>query len=150
MTCKDRAVSRELRVGGEGPGRSIARAKEVRMSTRRFAHHSLDAFHVAQQALRLGYTLTKTWPRGNALLADQLRRALLGAYLQLTEAASRSGADRSNRFRWSRAEANEAAGAAEAAVVIGLSSESDIEPLLALLDRLVAMLTRLGGFGTKR
>jgi four helix bundle protein len=116
----------------------------------RFAHHSLDAFHVALEALRLGHELVAAWPRGHGVLADQLRRALLGAYLQLTEAAARSGADRTHRFRIARAEANEAAGAAEAAAVLGLSSAADVERLLGLLGRLCAMLTRLGGFGTKR
>jgi four helix bundle protein len=115
----------------------------------RFAHHSLHAFHVALEALRLGHELVAAWPRGHGVLADQLRRALLGAYLQLTEAAARSGADRKNRFRIARAEANEAAGAVEAAGVLALSSAADIERLLTLLDRLCAMLTRLGGFGEK-
>ena len=116
----------------------------------RFAHHSLDCFHVAREALALGHTLVAQWPRGHATLADQLRRALLGAYLQLTEAAARTGADRAQRFRCSRAEANEAAAAIEAAVVLGLSPPAQGEQLLGLLSRLVAMLTRLGGFGTKR
>jgi hypothetical protein len=72
------------------------------MQSPRFAHHSLDAFLVARDALRLGHALTRQYPRGNAELADQLRRALLGAYLQLTEAAARDGADRRHRFRCAR------------------------------------------------
>ena len=116
----------------------------------RFAHHSLDCFHVAREALVLGHALVAKWPRGYGTLADQLRRALLGAYLQLSEGAARSGADRAQRFRCSRAEANEAAAAIEAAVALGLSSPVDGEHVLGLLSRLVAMLTRLGGFGTKR
>ena len=116
----------------------------------RFAHHSLDCFHVAREALVLGHSLVGQWPRGYATLADQLRRALLGAYLQLSEAAARSEADRAQRFRCSRAEANEAAAAVEAAVALGLTSAADGEQLLGLLARLVAMLTRLGGFGVKR
>ena len=117
------------------------------MQATRFAHHRLDAFHVAKDALRLGHEISARFPRGYATLSDQLRRALLGAYLQLTEAASRSGADRTNRFRCARAEANEAAGAVEAAQVLGLVEPAKAEELLALLDRLAAMLTRLGGFG---
>ena len=113
----------------------------------RFAHHSLDCFHVAREALALGHALVGQWPRGYASLGDQLRRALLGAYLQLSEAASRTGADRTQRFRVARAEAAEAAAAIEAAVILGLSSPAQGEQLLGLLDRLVAMLTRLGGFG---
>ena len=37
-----------------------------------------------------------------------------------------------------------------AALAHGLSSPVDGEHVLGLLSRLVAMLTRLGGFGTKR
>jgi four helix bundle protein len=115
----------------------------------RFAHDSLDCFHVAKQALALGHSLVGQWPRGHAGLGDQLRRALLGCYLQLSEAAARSGADRAQRFRCARAEANEAAAAVEAAVILGLSSAQQGEQLLGLLARVVAMLTRLGGFGRR-
>jgi four helix bundle protein len=115
----------------------------------RFAHHSLDCFVVAREALTLGHALVAQWPRGYGVLGDQLRRALLGSYLQLSEAAARAGADRTSRFRCARAEANEAAAAVEAAVILGLSSAAQGEQLLGLLDRLCAMLTRLGGFGRK-
>ena len=115
----------------------------------RFAHDSLDCFRVAREALALGHAMTARWPRGNAVLGDQLRRALLGAYLQLSEAAARSGADRTTRFRIARAEANEAAAAIEAAVILGLSKAEEGEQVLALLARVVAMLTRLGGFGRR-
>jgi hypothetical protein len=50
-------------------------------------------------------------PRGYGPLADQMRRALLGAYLNLTEAAARDGNDRRQRFRCTRGECNEAAAA---------------------------------------
>jgi four helix bundle protein len=86
-------------------------------------------------------------PRGYGPLADQLRRALLGAYLNLTEAAARDGNDRRQRFRCARAECNEAAAALEAAVALGLASDDQANRVLADLDRLAAMLTRLGGFG---
>jgi four helix bundle protein len=76
-----------------------------------------------------------------------MRRALLGAYLQLTEAAARDGNDRRQRFRCARAECNEAAAAVEAAHALGLVPENDAAAVLADLDRLAAMLTKLGGFG---
>jgi four helix bundle protein len=117
------------------------------MQNTRFAHHRLDAFHVSRDALVLGDALVKKLPRGYAPLGDQLRRALLGAYLQLTEAAARDGNDRRQRFRCARAEANEAAAAAEAAVALGLVAHEEAGAVLVLLDRLSAMLTRLGGFG---
>jgi len=114
--------------------------------TTRFAHHRLDAFHVAKSALVAGDAIVRKLPHGYGPLADQLRRALLGAYLNLTEAAARDGNDRRQRFRCSRAECNEAAAALEAAVALALVPDADAAAVLANLDRLAAMLTRLGGF----
>ena len=110
-----------------------------------FDHHRLDAFHVAREALRLGDSIARRLPRGYATLADQLRRALLAAYLGVAEASSRQGHDRMARFRCARGEASEAAAALEAVVVLHLAPEEEIRTVLALCDRLCAMLTRLSG-----
>lgn len=85
-------------------------------------------------------------PRGYAALADQLRRALLAAYLGVAEASSRQGHDRLARFRCARGEASEAAAALEAVAMLGLAPEDDTRAVTALCDRLCAMLTRLAGF----
>ena len=118
------------------------------MPTTRFNHHKLDAFHVAKQALVAGDALVRGFPRGYGPLADQMRRALLGSYLNLTEAAAREGHDRRQRFRCARAECNEAAAAIEGAVALGLVAPEKADAVLTDLDRLAAMLTRLGGFST--
>ena len=47
------------------------------------------------------------------------------------------------RFRCARGEACEAAAALEGVLVLNLAPEAEILTLLALLDRLCAMLTRL-------
>jgi four helix bundle protein len=114
-----------------------------------FDHHRLDAFHVAREALRLGDAIARRLPRGYATLADQLRRALLAAYLGVAEASSRQGHDRMARFRCARGEASEAAAALEAVVVLRLAPEEEIRAVLALCDRLCAMLTRLSGAPTR-
>ena len=110
-----RVVTPPARMGAR---RSSAgpRARRLPVRTTRFAHHRLDAFHVAKSALVAGDAIARKLPRGYGTLADQLRRALLGAYLNLTEAAARDGNDRRQRFRCARAECNEAAAALEAAV----------------------------------
>jgi four helix bundle protein len=113
----------------------------------RFDHHRLDAFSVARDALRLGEKISKRLPKGYATLSDQLRRALLSAYLGIAEASSRTGSDRVARFRCARGEASEAAAALEAVQVLELAPNDEIEPVLRLLDRLCAMLTRLAGLG---
>ena len=111
-----------------------------------FSHHRLDAFHVALKALVLCDAIAKEMPRGYGPLADQLRRASQGAYLQLSEAAAREGADAKNRFRVARGEANEAGAAVEAVLALKLVGECECTEALGLLVRLSAMLTRLGGF----
>jgi four helix bundle protein len=112
-----------------------------------FDYQGLDAFKVAREALRLGDALARRLPRGYATLQDQLRRALLSAYLGIAEASSRQGADRLCRFRWARGEACEAAAVLEGVLVLNLAPEGEILALLALLDRLCAMLARLGRMG---
>ena len=108
-----------------------------------FTHHRLDAYAVALEALVSGDALVRSFPRGYGPLADQLRRALQGAFLQTSEAAARRGADRLARFRSARGEACEAAACIEATVRLGLVADSHADPVLELLWRLSAMLTRL-------
>jgi four helix bundle protein len=113
----------------------------------RFAHESLDAYRVAREALTHGEAIARELPRGYATLADQLRRALLSAFLGVAEAASRSGADRLSRFRCARGEASEAAAALDAVQMLGLAPAERVQPVIALLGRLYAMLTRLAKAG---
>ena len=89
----------------------------------RFPHHRLDAFGVAREAMVRGTAMANRLPRGYGPLADQLRRALLSAYLQIAEAAARYGADRIARFRVARGEVCEAAAGVEVVSVLGLDTE---------------------------
>jgi len=109
----------------------------------RFDYQRLDAYVVAREALLRGEAVARKLPRGYAKLADQLRRALLSDYLGIAEAASRAGADRAARFRCARGEASEAAAALEAVLLLRLAPAAEVEPLITLLARLCAMLTRL-------
>jgi len=108
-----------------------------------FDHHRLDAFSVARESFQRGDAIARRLPRGYSALAEQLRRALLSAYLGIAEASSRSGADRLARFRCARGEASEAAAALEAVQFLHLAPDRDIQAVMILLDRLCAMLTRL-------
>ena len=105
-------------------------------ATGRFDYHRLDAFAVAKEALRQGDRIGKRLPRGYGKLADQLRRSLLSAYLNVAEAASRDGADRAGRFRTARGEASEAAAALEAVHLLRLARASEVDPIISLLSRL--------------
>ena len=108
-----------------------------------FEHERLDAFVVARRALCDGERVARRLPRGHGTLVDQLRRALLSAYLGVAEAASRTGADRIARFRCARGEAAEAAAALDAVVALGLAPPAQVQEVVQLLGRLCAMLTRL-------
>ena len=116
-------------------------------SAPRFTHERLDAHRVAREALAQGEAIARELPRGYAALADQLRRSLLAAFLGMAEAASRSGADRLSRFRCARGEASEAAAALDAVEMLGLSPATRVQPVVALLARLYAMLTKLAKAG---
>jgi four helix bundle protein len=108
-----------------------------------FAHERLDAFQVARQALARGERIARGLPRGYGSLKDQLRRALLSAYLGVAEAANRTGKDRLARFRCARAEAAEAAAALDAALLLELAPKAEVREMICLLARLAAMLTKL-------
>jgi four helix bundle protein len=112
-----------------------------------FGHDRLDAYVVAREALVLGERIARDLPRGHATLADQLRRALMSALLGIAEAASRSGADRLARFRCARGEASEAAAALDAIQLLGLAPAERVQPVVKLLGRLYAMLTKLAKAG---
>jgi four helix bundle protein len=119
------------------------------MSVHRFAHHRLDCFHVAKQALVLGHEIVRSLPRGYSVFGDQLQRALQGTYHQLCEGVAREGADRKQRLRIARAECCEAAGAVEGIEALKLVDGAKAQELLALLDRVAAMLTGLAGLRRK-
>jgi len=110
-------------------------------------HTGLDAYQVAREALAQGERIARALPRGYGTLSDQLRRALLSTFLGVAEAAARSGADRLARFRCARGEASEAAAALDAVVLLGLAPAAQVEPVVVLLSRLHAMLTRLARAG---
>jgi four helix bundle protein len=118
------------------------------MHNARFAHSRLSAYDVVLEALVRGDAVARALPRGYAKLSDQMRRALLGAFLQFVEGASREGADRKARLRCARAEAGEAAASLEAARALALVPAGEPEQIVALLDRFAAMVTGLGQLAT--
>src|SRR6185436_4138909 len=146
------ALSRPPRGWGQSPA-PVGGRRRSPMATHtsdprpRFAHDQLDAYSVARQALAQGEAIARDLPRGYATLADQLRRALLSAFLGVAEAASRSGADRLARFRCARGETSEAAAALDAVQLLGLAPGERVAPVVELLSRLYAMLTSLAKAG---
>ena len=130
------------------PELDSAEPQEARPPPREYKHGSfdyerLDAASIARQALTQGEAIARGLPADRAHLAEQLRRALLDAYLGVAETASQTGPPRVARARTTRASASAAAAALDAIQLLGLIPADDLLPTIQLLGRLCAMLTRL-------
>ena len=109
-------------------------------SARPLPHQRLLAYQVA---LRFVAAVHAAAIR-DAHLRDQALRAATSACLNTAEGAARvSRADRSRSFVIARAEACEAAAAVEIAAAAGFTAATNLPPVLALADHLVALLTGL-------
>ena len=108
-----------------------------------FDHERLDVGRVMLEAAVRGIRIAEALPRGYGPLADQLKRALQGAWLQSTEAIARSGKDRQCRVRVARAEAEEAAAALLLIDRLGIGERAEVAATRKLLARGAAMLTRM-------
>ena len=103
-------------------------------------HHKLHAFGVAKEML----LAVRDANIRDAGLRDQAMRAAKSACLNCAEGAGRvTRADKARAFTIARGECVEAAAAVEIAAACGYASESDVERVARLADRLVGMLTRL-------
>jgi four helix bundle protein len=110
------------------------------MATYQLPHHKLIAYEVAKELL---VAVRGTHVR-DAGLRDQALRAAKSACLNCAEGAGRvSRADKARVFGIARAEASEAAAAVEIAVLSGDADGADLERVVSIANRLVAMLTGL-------
>src|SRR5271156_4645348 len=103
-------------------------------------HHKLQAYGVAIQLLEA----VRSARIRDCHLRDQAMRAAKSACLNAAEGAGRvSRADKARAFAIARAEAGEAAAAVEIATLSGDANESDLQRVVSIANRLIAMLTRL-------
>jgi len=77
-------------------------------------------------------------------LGEQIRRALSSVALNVAEGNSSEGGNRLSRFSTAAGSNSEARAALRVAVAWGYIGAEDVEPGEALLDRVAAMLHRLG------
>jgi four helix bundle protein len=92
----------------------------------------------------LAFTTTITFPHKTASLADQLRRAALSVPLNIAEGAGRTGeADKARHYAIARGSAMECAAIIDSVHVLGGLDEAEHDRGIELIERLVAMLTRL-------
>src|SRR5713226_7285929 len=103
-------------------------------------HHKLHAYGVARDML----VAVRDARIRDVGLRDQAMRAAKSVCLNCAEGAGRvTRADKARAFTVARGEAVEAAAAVEIAALAGDAKAGDVERVMQIADRLVAMLTRL-------
>ena len=104
----------------------------------------LDVYQRAIEFLALTADISTDVPRGNAALLDQLRRAALSIPLNIAEAAGRTGkADAARVYAIARGSAMECAAVMDALQLLKVVDSSRYQRGIELLERVVAMLTKL-------
>jgi four helix bundle protein len=104
----------------------------------------LDVYRRAVEFLALTAEVSAEVPRGNAALLDQLRRAASSIPLNIAEAAGRTGqADAARTYAIARGSAMECAAVLDALLVLKVVEPGPHQRGIELLERIVAMLTKL-------
>ncbi len=126
----------DVAVGGRVGGPCYA----IRM----LSFQKIDVYQRAIDLLALASQLSSDVPRGNAALLDQLRRAASSIPLNIAEAAGRTGrADAARAYAIARGSAMECAAALDALLVLKIIDAATHQRGCQLLERIVAMLTKL-------
>ncbi len=106
------------------------------------AHKKLDVYRCALEFLALAIRVEV--PRGYGALGDQLRRAALSIPLNIAEAVGKPGDDdRARFFAIARGSAMECSAIVDSCALLGAMSAHDATKAEELLERIVAMLTRM-------
>ena len=114
------------------------------MTQSRFAHQRLDAYHIALRLFVGVERVAAGFPRGNADLRDQVRRAAGATVRHIAEGANRAhAADKATRFLVAKGEVGECDACLEMASLLGLAAAPTLTALRADADRVAAMLTGL-------
>ncbi|HEY3815762.1 MAG TPA: four helix bundle protein [Polyangiaceae bacterium] len=104
----------------------------------------LDAYRCAVEFLAVSANLSARVPRGHGDLADQLRRAALSIPLNIAEGSGKGDRDAFRFYRIARGSALECVAVLDAMEALKLVEREEIADGLELLERVVAMLTKLG------
>ncbi|MBK7858452.1 MAG: four helix bundle protein [Archangiaceae bacterium] len=109
-----------------------------------FGFQRLDVYQRAVEFLALASEIAACVPRGNAVLLDQLRRAATSIPLNIAEGTGRTTpADTARSFAIARGSAMECAAALDALRVLKLVENERHRQGMELLERVVAMLSRM-------
>jgi four helix bundle protein len=120
-----------------------------------FPHDRLDAYAAAADFVVIIDSITNALPRGRAYLVDQLRRASTSVQANIAEGAGEfSAPDKARFYRMALRSASECAALLDICGRLELSEEQAVCEAKELLDRVMAMVTRLvvrfGGSGGRK
>src|SRR5258706_537566 len=108
-----------------------------------FGFQRLDAYRCAIAFLGRAVALADRVPRGNASLADQLRRAALSVPLNIAEGSGKEDRDAKRFYTITRGSALECAAILDVLEALGIVAGEEMVQARELLERVVAMLTKL-------
>jgi four helix bundle protein len=104
----------------------------------------LDVYQCSIEFLALTSEIVNETPKGHGALLDQLRRAASSVPLNIAEATGRTGkADVARTYAIARGSATECAAVLDALSVLKIVDETTKQQGMELLERVVAMLTKL-------
>ncbi|HEY3450923.1 MAG TPA: four helix bundle protein [Myxococcales bacterium] len=104
----------------------------------------LDVYQRSIEFLALAVSIGSDVPKGNAAILDQLRRAASSIPLNIAEASGRTGAaDIARTYAIARGSAMECAAVLDTLRVLKVVEDSKHQQGCELLERIVAMLTKL-------
>lgn len=114
------------------------------LGTAMLAYEKMDVYRCAVQFLSLSAKALEEIPKGNSGLADQLKRAALSIPLNIAEGSGKTtSADRKRFCAIARGSAMECSAILDACRVLSLVDGAIVEEGKSLLERIVAMLTKM-------
>jgi four helix bundle protein len=113
------------------------------MTNHNYPNRTFHAFEVALELVRAVRPLLERIERRDRNLGHQLRDAVASVPGNLAEGSRRSGQDRPYHFRVAMGSADETRSHLRVAAAFGYVGERDIQPVLELADRVIAMAYRL-------
>jgi four helix bundle protein len=108
-----------------------------------FGFQKLDVYRCAIEFVSLAVPLSEATPKGFAALGDQLRRASTSIPLNVAEGSGKFDKDARRFYAIARGSALECAAIVDVLSALALIQPELRDRLQTLLDRIVAMLTKL-------
>ena len=108
------------------------------------SHERLEVYQKSTRFLAVTSNILDSLPKGNAALADQLKRASLSIILNIAEATGRTTKlDNRRHFAIARGSALECAAVLDACFILDLIEKQQMQNGKELLVAIVAMLSKL-------